>query len=253
MTTISNTNSFNRINNNETTACDFENKKRKLDYINDTDLIFNAEYFLTKKPKTSDSYDAVFKEKFNIETKTIYSTQVEIPTKHKKKMETRWETVKVRDRIPDSKNIYTSCVDLSKPDGIDPWTDKYEVKKIDDTMGYGLFAKKTYAKDEIVGFYTGTIRSTKFNSDISYAFSLSDLYEGFHIDASKKGNATRYINHTSKKFSNIHASAAYLRGVPYIFFIGKRKISKGEELMYDYGDDYWKKKNVAPIIRSPKG
>jgi hypothetical protein len=156
MTAISNTNSFNVTNN-------VDNKKRKSDYINDTDLNFNAEYFLTKKPKTSDSYDAVFKEKFNIETKTIYSTQVEIPTKHKKKMETLWETLKVRDRIPNSKNIYTHCIDLSKPSGIDPWTDKYEVKKIDDTMGYGLFAKKAYAKDEIVGFYTGTLRSTQFN------------------------------------------------------------------------------------------
>ena len=57
------------------------------------------------------------------------------------------------------------------------------------------------------------------------------------------GNKVRYINHASFDFENCTVRMITSNGVKHILFYARKKINGGEELFFDYGDDFtlaWK-------------
>jgi len=67
-----------------------------------------------------------------------------------------------------------------------------------------------------------------------------------YIDAEDehKSSWTRFINHASLPFSNIHPKSNHdgsggSLGSPRVWFVANRNIQKGDEICFDYGDDYW--------------
>jgi hypothetical protein len=108
------------------------------------------------------------------------------------------------------------------------------------SMGSGLFATKSIATDTLIGCYTGkllTIAESEELEDNSYFFNLS---ENLVVDAKEMGNYTRFINHSKegnlKPVYMSYRKEGQLEAC--ITFFTTQKISKGEQLLFDYGKDY---------------
>ena len=116
------------------------------------------------------------------------------------------------------------------------------VRRIDQTIGYGLYAHEPIAKGSYVGEYTGLVRRnnrryTEPMNDYCYEYPVSDeIGRSYVIDATS-GNLTRFINHSAKP--NLRAVHAFHEGYYHLIFIALEPISRGVQLSYDYGQNYW--------------
>jgi hypothetical protein len=120
--------------------------------------------------------------------------------------------------------------------------------------GYGLFTAEDIAQDEFVIEYAGELithdegvrrearRGNVFdtNKNTSYLFTLLEL-EATWVDAAIYGNLSRYINHagdTDKRGANIVPKIVYVNGEFRIEFLALRDIKTGEELFFNYGENF---------------
>jgi hypothetical protein len=160
------------------------------------------------------------------------------------------------------------------------------LKKLKGKLGFGIFLHpdaKPILKGEAIAPYAGEVYIAPQNQGegSDYAFSLiSDLVlsrkeqsildpkNRYHprrlysldLDADKKGNFTRYINHSVKP--NVEAPMlrfpANFRGGPATFeivYMAKKTIHPGEQLLVCYEDEkkgYWGAIGVKPFPMTPK-
>lgn len=119
------------------------------------------------------------------------------------------------------------------------------IKWIGNEKGYGVFAKKDLKRGSFIGNYSGVLRKHKKSLDRKngYCFEYQtgeSKKTPFTVDAKYLGNHTRFINHGSSP--NLALFNAYLMGITHIILMTKRDVKRDEELTYDYGPDYWKKR-----------
>uniref|UniRef100_A0A183BJ67 [histone H3]-lysine(4) N-trimethyltransferase n=1 Tax=Globodera pallida TaxID=36090 RepID=A0A183BJ67_GLOPA len=106
--------------------------------------------------------------------------------------------------------------------------------------GWGLFALEPIAQDEMIVEYVGekirpevaNVRELAYERQgigSSYLFRIDDYNV---IDATKKGNFARFINHSCQP--NCYAKVLMVGGEKRIVIYSKRFIEKGEEITYDY-------------------
>lgn len=161
------------------------------------------------------------------------------------------------------------------------------IKKLKGKLGYGIFlhpGAKPILKGEPIAPYSGKVILCPQNmeNDSDYIFSLiSDLRltkeeqrkwdptRRYHprrlysvdLDAEKKGNFTRFINHSKRpnieaQFIEISPNSAGLPPVPFeLIYVAKKTIHPGEQLLVCYeGDDrsYWGALNIKPFPMTPK-
>ena len=70
------------------------------------------------------------------------------------------------------------------------------------------------------------------------ANAIMDLGDGRNIDGFDEGNGAAFVNHNRK-----HPNCFLLRGKKKVWIVaGIEGIKAGEELTYDYGSDYYKRK-----------
>ncbi len=67
---------------------------------------------------------------------------------------------------------------------------------INENVGHGIFAGKSYDQHEFIGLYSGYIELGK-EQDYDNAFVLKTLIPEFVIDASKYRNLASFINHSN--------------------------------------------------------
>ncbi|KAG5979247.1 hypothetical protein E4U55_005388 [Claviceps digitariae] len=120
--------------------------------------------------------------------------------------------------------------------------------------GYGLFTAEPIAQDEFVTEYVGELithdegvrrearRGDVFDeeSNVSYVFTLLEN-EGIWVDAAIYGNLSRYINHASEhdtRGCNVTPRILYVNGEYRIKFTAMRDIQAGEELFFNYGENF---------------
>ncbi|WWC66641.1 uncharacterized protein I206_100544 [Kwoniella pini CBS 10737] len=115
---------------------------------------------------------------------------------------------------------------------------------ISPVSGYGLFAQENIAKGRNIGEYVGEVISTaegarrdQINTQIGrqYIFKLGVDSE---IDAGNYGNLTRYFNSAKGNAINIEARTVVVNNELRIIFRATRSIKVGEELRFDYGQDF---------------
>ena len=159
-------------------------------------------------------------------------------------------------------------------------------KKLPDGLGYGIFLHpkaKPILKGQIIAPYSGEIFFAPENlpDDSAYAFEpLSKIlltkeeqsrfdperryhprrFYSMYVDALKKGNFTRFINHSEKP--NLVADLFNIPCNRYgldpssieVIYLAKKTIKPGQQLLVSYeGDDksYWGALKIKPIPITP--
>lgn len=122
---------------------------------------------------------------------------------------------------------------------------KVYVKWIDPVFEYGLFADEDLEEKSFIGEYAGIFKRVyRKKPDINgYCFHYPTRFFSFQyhvIDALKEGNLMRFINHSESP--NVQPIWLNHKGLLRLVFIAKRPIKKGEQLFFNYGKDYWRKR-----------
>lgn len=161
------------------------------------------------------------------------------------------------------------------------------LKKLKKNLGHGIFLHpeaKPIQKGEVIAPYSGEVFVFPQNEGDSsdYMFTLiSDLRltkeeqliwdpsRRYHprrlysidLDADKKGNFTRFINHSEKPniealFLRIPPNSLGLSPAPFeLLYVAKKTIHPGEQLLVSYeGEDksYWGALSIKPFPMTPK-
>ncbi len=101
--------------------------------------------------------------------------------------------------------------------------------------GLGMFAVEPYRRRDYIATYRGPRIKNEDSAKreargASYMFALNKTHT---IDGSPRYNIARYINHSCRP----NAEPVGRNGG--IVIIASRKIEPGEEITYDYGEDYF--------------
>ncbi len=100
--------------------------------------------------------------------------------------------------------------------------------------GLGLIATKPLKRGDFIIEYKGELISTE-EADRrggKYLFVVSDTKT---IDGKSRENIARYINHSCAPNAEAELDEEELR----VRIYAKKKILPGEEILYDYGKEYW--------------
>lgn len=100
------------------------------------------------------------------------------------------------------------------------------------SAGLGLFATRAFKKGERIIEYTGRVISAEeeYTSHSRYLFEVSARKT---IDGQARSNIARYINHSCRP----NCTPETERG--RVFIDALKAIKPGEELTYDYGEEYF--------------
>lgn len=118
------------------------------------------------------------------------------------------------------------------------------IQWIDDRFGFGLFANKSMEEGEFIGEYTGLVRPvTYFFANVNpycFRYPLYEIgYKIYTIDAQDMFNETSFINHSNSP--NCDSTVTMNNSLLHMCIITNRKVEKGEQLTYDYGNNLWRK------------
>jgi hypothetical protein len=102
--------------------------------------------------------------------------------------------------------------------------------------GLGLFATAPIRKRSRVAEYKGRLLTTKAANKIESRGNryLYEINSRWTIDGTPRSNVARYANHSCNP--NCDTFAVKRR----VFILATRNIKPGEEIVYDYGIDYFK-------------
>ena len=104
--------------------------------------------------------------------------------------------------------------------------------------GMGLFARHTIVEEDTFGYYTGEVITEKEFHDPDRPFSAYVLWvtkDHILVGEGSKANYTRYINHGDEPNIFLIVSSRWKTAR----FQALRNIEPGEEIFFDYGEDYW--------------
>ncbi len=146
---------------------------------------------------------------------------------------------KNHDLIPSEKIWMGIYFDKEVRKGVHP---PISVRWIDSDVGYGVFANQKITPCTFVGEYTGEVfqKSAKELLEKRYCvrYTVWGGKKNFCIDAEKKGNFSRWINHSASP--NLGLQSIYWRGIPRMVLISLKEIPEGSQLTFDYGTYFWK-------------
>ncbi|KAH9974853.1 hypothetical protein BJV74DRAFT_183098 [Russula compacta] len=121
-------------------------------------------------------------------------------------------------------------------------------------FGLGAFAVHKIRNAEFIGEYIGELISNtddqreilRTHVGLNYSFKLDGLH---NIDSARVGNETRYINHAEEKDANAVARRKLVFGETRLGFYALRGIKAGEEVLFNYGDAYWRDKQAHGFVQ----
>ena len=108
--------------------------------------------------------------------------------------------------------------------------DHFEVRQT--PTGLGLFARRPFNKGAFVIEYTGTLLPNN-EADRKGGRYLFQVNSRWTIDGTGRENLSRYINHSCRPNCIAYTEGRRVR------IYALKGISRGEELAYDYGKEYF--------------
>lgn len=109
---------------------------------------------------------------------------------------------------------------------------KYKLKVKKSLAGLGLFADEDIPSGKRIIEYVGKVCPSTNEKENKYIFNVSSKID---IDGSPRYNTARYINHSCDP----NAESQVKKG--HVWICSVKDIKKGEEINYDYGEDYFEK------------
>jgi uncharacterized protein len=154
---------------------------------------------------------------------------------------------KKEDAIPPERIWMGIYFDKEIQAGIHP---KVSIRFIDEKVGFGVFAEQRIPSCAFSGECRGVVQERKKKElrDKVYCVRYTVWEMGkrkFILDAEKKGNFTRFINHSVKP--NLSLQSVYWRGIPRLIFVALKEIAEGTQLTFDYGTFFWKECSQTPV------
>jgi len=121
------------------------------------------------------------------------------------------------------------------------------VQHISLEVGYGLFAMRDLKVGDFIGEYVGEIKHRDYfnSSDYLYRYPIQDCNGIPYCIDGQHGNLLRFANHSKR--GNIRAYVAYITPFYHQIFLAIQPIKIGDQLVYDYGNNYWYSRG-KPII-----
>jgi SET domain-containing protein len=98
--------------------------------------------------------------------------------------------------------------------------------------GKGLFATQTFKRGQVIAVYRGRVLHNDKAKPNRYLVKLTNEYV---LDGSGRHNLGRYINHACKR-TNAELVIAPIKRQAWVE--ATRTIRPGEEIFYDYGEEY---------------
>ncbi|MDI9819279.1 MULTISPECIES: SET domain-containing protein-lysine N-methyltransferase [unclassified Legionella] len=134
---------------------------------------------------------------------------------------------------------------------------KYELRYINSLIGCGVYSRKLIREGEAVCVYYGKKSSDPINKRYYFNPEIDVLNLG--VDAREYGNIARFVNHApasdnsdcSLIKANLVAKRDVLNGIENIVYYALRDIIKGEQLLIDYGVEYFE--HMEPFRFTPDG
>lgn len=122
------------------------------------------------------------------------------------------------------------------------------IEWIDEILGYGAFADREIKKGEYIGEYVGVMRRCAFWAvENEFVFYYpNQAWQSFCIDAKTEGNLMRFSNHSYKP--NLDVKVAADKGLIHSTYFAARDISIGEQLTWNYGEDFWSRREPPQDI-----
>ncbi len=118
------------------------------------------------------------------------------------------------------------------------------IDKVNPLVGYGVFAKKFIPYLSYIGEYAGELRARRGRkdreNDYVFGYMVGMFGTPWVIDASEKGNFTRFLNHSFDP--NISSRGIVVDEIYHVIFFANKSIAIGEQLTYDYGPTYWNRR-----------
>lgn len=108
----------------------------------------------------------------------------------------------------------------------------FVIKRGRSGVGLSLFTRVPFKKGDVVIEYKGVPMPTEEADKLSTRY-LFDLENGITIDGAARSNTARYINHSCRP--NCASDTRDNR----VFIDAIRNIKAGEELSFDYGEEYF--------------
>ena len=163
------------------------------------------------------------------------------------------------DEMRSIENYEEYIESLESSDGLG-YPDYVKVSFVNDQVNHGVFATREISKGEFIGVYSGEIGFGDYHEKDASSYLFEMLDDIVYVDAKNGGNFTRYINHTTPENCNV-MSLLYLMEtsrfgrvftIPIIILYANESIQAGEQLLYDYGNDYWDVLGVNPKAITPQ-
>ena len=117
------------------------------------------------------------------------------------------------------------------------------IRRIDQEIGYGVFALERILPCSFLGEYSGLIQTRRrehiLRSDYCIRYTSWTMGKrAYVIDAENFGNFTRFFNHSDHP--NASLVCVYWRGMPRLIFVSLQEIKEGTQITFDYGSIFWK-------------
>lgn len=120
-------------------------------------------------------------------------------------------------------------------------------------MGRGVFAKIDIPPGSIIGEYKGRLYEGEAAEVISgpYVFLVKTKSCTYAIDAKTNGTITRFINHGNPSWRQTNVRS-YLVEDNRVLLVTFKTIKKGQQLLYDYGREYWDSRRAPQQDEKPQ-
>ncbi|MFA6608469.1 MAG: SET domain-containing protein [Candidatus Paceibacterota bacterium] len=107
--------------------------------------------------------------------------------------------------------------------------------------GLGLFAEEPIKKGELIIEYIGDILNKEEADKKATSQYLFEINRNKTIDGTPRWNIARYCNHACEEAANAESEIKKGR----VFIQAIKNIKEGEEIVYDYGEEFFKE-HIAP-------
>ena len=116
-------------------------------------------------------------------------------------------------------------------------------------LGLGLYALDGLRASSLVGEYAGELVPLAPGAPLDpYGCRYPTRVPAALVSARAWGNAMRLVNHAPRARANAAFEYVHHGGLLRVVIVATRDVAPGEQILADYGPDYWRAHGDAPVV-----